>query len=55
MSGGVGTQLSNLIDKPLTWYVDVLPYGRSFAHPLVKDSVGFIPALKRGTCSFDFP
>lgn len=35
VSVGVGTQLPDLIDKPLTWYVDVLPYGRSFAHSLV--------------------
>ena len=32
---GVGTQLPDLIDKPFAWYVDVLPYGRSFAHSLV--------------------
>jgi hypothetical protein len=31
----VGTQLPDLIDKPLAWYVHVLPYGRSFAHSLL--------------------
>lgn len=32
---GLGTQLPDLIDKPLAWYVDVLPYGRSFAHSVL--------------------
>jgi hypothetical protein len=32
---GLGTQLPDLVDKPLAWYLDVLPYGRSFAHSLV--------------------
>jgi hypothetical protein len=32
---GLGTQLPDLIDKPLAWYLGVLPHGRSFAHSLV--------------------
>lgn len=32
---GLGTQLPDLIDKPLAWYLDILPHGRSFAHSLV--------------------
>ncbi|WP_089649600.1 metal-dependent hydrolase [Halobacterium hubeiense] len=31
---GVGSQLPDLIDKPLAWTVTVLPSGRSFAHSL---------------------
>ncbi|GAA0307731.1 metal-dependent hydrolase [Halarchaeum salinum] len=31
----VGTQLPDLIDKPLAWVVGVLPSGRSLAHSLV--------------------
>ena len=30
-----GTQLPDLIDKPLAWWVQVLPSGRSLAHSLV--------------------
>lgn len=29
---GVGTQFPDLIDKPLAWYLSVLPYGRTLAH-----------------------
>jgi hypothetical protein len=29
---GIGTQLPDLIDKTLAWYVGVLPYGRSLTH-----------------------
>jgi hypothetical protein len=32
---GLGTQLPDLIDKPLAWYLDILPHGRSFGHSLV--------------------
>lgn len=32
---GSGTQLPDLIDKPLAWYLAVLPYGRSLAHSLL--------------------
>ena len=32
---GIGTQFPDLIDKPLTWTVPLLPYGRSLAHSLV--------------------
>jgi len=31
---GFGTQFPDLIDKPLTWTIPLLPYGRSFAHSL---------------------
>lgn len=31
---GFGTQFPDLIDKPLTWTVSVLPYGRSLSHSL---------------------
>lgn len=31
----IGTQLPDLIDKPLAWSFDVLPSGRMFAHSLV--------------------
>jgi hypothetical protein len=36
---GFGTQLPDLIDKPLAWYVHVLPYGRSFAHSVLTGGV----------------
>jgi hypothetical protein len=32
---GVGTQLPDLVDKPLAWYLSVLPYGRTLAHSLL--------------------
>lgn len=32
---GVGTQLPDLVDKTLAWYLDVLPSGRSLGHSLV--------------------
>jgi hypothetical protein len=32
---GLGTQLPDLIDKTLAWYVGVLPYGRSLAHSVL--------------------
>lgn len=31
----VGTQFPDLVDKPLAWYVQLLPYGRSLAHSLL--------------------
>lgn len=31
----VGTQLPDLIDKPLAWYFHVLEYGRSLAHSVI--------------------
>ena len=31
----VGSQLPDLVDKPLSWYLGVLPTGRSLAHSLV--------------------
>lgn len=31
----VGTQFPDLVDKPLAWYLGVLPAGRSLAHSLV--------------------
>lgn len=32
---GVGTQLPDLVDKTLAWYVPVLPTGRTLAHSLL--------------------
>jgi hypothetical protein len=31
---GIGTQFPDLVDKPLAWYLSVLPYGRTLAHSL---------------------
>jgi hypothetical protein len=31
----VGTQLPDIVDKPLAWWFDVLPSGRSLAHSLI--------------------
>jgi len=36
---GAGTQLPDLIDKTLAWYLQVLPYGRSLAHSLLTGTV----------------
>ncbi|MDB2263700.1 metal-dependent hydrolase [Halorubrum ezzemoulense] len=36
---GLGTQFPDLIDKPLTWTIPLLPYGRSLSHSLVTFSV----------------
>lgn len=36
---GLGTQLPDLIDKTLAWYVGVLPYGRSLAHSILAGSL----------------
>jgi hypothetical protein len=32
---GVGTQLPDLVDKPLAWHAAILPNGRSLGHSLV--------------------
>lgn len=32
---GFGTQFPDLVDKPLAWYIGVLPYGRTLAHSLL--------------------
>lgn len=39
----LGTQLPDLVDKPLAWYVPVLPTGRSLAHSLLVG--GLVVAL----------
>lgn len=31
---GFGTQFPDLVDKPLTWTIPLLPYGRSLSHSL---------------------
>ncbi|RLM83593.1 metal-dependent hydrolase [Halobellus sp. Atlit-38R] len=31
---GIGTQIPDLIDKPFTWTIPLLPYGRSLGHSL---------------------
>lgn len=36
---GLGTQFPDLIDKPLTWTVQLLPYGRSLTHSLLTFTV----------------
>ncbi|WP_276257977.1 metal-dependent hydrolase [Haloglomus litoreum] len=36
---GLGTQLPDIIDKTLAWYVGVLPYGRSLAHSLLTGTL----------------
>jgi hypothetical protein len=35
----LATQLPDLVDKPLAWYVDVLPYGRTLAHSVLLGGV----------------
>ncbi|WP_435186438.1 metal-dependent hydrolase [Halobellus sp. EA9] len=35
LAAGFGTQIPDLIDKPLTWTLPVLPYGRSLAHSAI--------------------
>ncbi|WP_223174222.1 metal-dependent hydrolase [Halorubrum aquaticum] len=32
---GFGTQFPDLIDKPLTWTIPLLPYGRTLSHSLI--------------------
>lgn len=32
---GVGSQIPDLVDKPLAWWFSVLPTGRTFAHSLL--------------------
>ena len=34
-----GTQFPDLVDKPLAWYLGVLPNGRSLAHSLITATV----------------
>lgn len=31
----VGTQVPDLVDKPVAWYLQMLPYGRSLTHSLL--------------------
>jgi hypothetical protein len=38
----IGTQLPDLIDKPLAWYLGVIPSGRSLAHSLFTAFVLFV-------------
>ncbi|MGQ4557647.1 metal-dependent hydrolase [Halobellus sp. GM3] len=40
---GFGTQFPDLVDKPLTWTIPLLPYGRSLTHSLF--TLGFVYAL----------
>jgi len=40
---GVGTQLPDLIDKPLAWHAGVLPAGRSASHSLL--ALGLVAAV----------
>ncbi len=40
----VGTQLPDLVDKPLAWWATILPTGRSFAHSLLTLSVFIVLA-----------
>jgi hypothetical protein len=42
---GVGTQLPDLIDKTLAWYVGVLPYGRSLAHSVLTGGLLIIAGV----------
>ncbi|EFW91272.1 membrane-bound metal-dependent hydrolase [Haladaptatus paucihalophilus DX253] len=44
----VGTQFPDLVDKPLAWWVGVLPTGRSLAHSLLTASV--LLAVTYGIC-----
>ena len=46
----VGTQLPDLVDKPLAWTFDVMPYGRAAAHSLlVFGAVALVaPLVSRG-------
>lgn len=42
----VGTQLPDLVDKPLAWTFDVMPYGRAAAHSvLVLGAVAVVVGL----------
>lgn len=41
----VGTQLPDLIDKPLAWTLHILPHGRSLGHSLFT-AIGLIIAAK---------
>jgi hypothetical protein len=48
----VGSQLPDLIDKPLAWWLDVLPAGRSLAHSL-PFAVPVVAAVLLVTRAFD--
>jgi len=45
----VGSQLPDLVDKPLSWYLGILPTGRSLGHSLfvIVPLVGLVYALSR--------
>lgn len=45
----VGSQLPDLIDKPLAWWLHVLPSGRSLAHSLLFSVLFFAVALWIGS------
>lgn len=36
---GFGTQFPDVIDKPLTWTIPLLPYGRSLSHSLITFTI----------------
>lgn len=42
----LGTQLPDLIDKPLSWTLGVLPAGRTLAHSALSTSVVFVVVLR---------
>ena len=48
---GFGTQFPDLIDKPFTWTIPLLPYGRSLGHSLFT----FIILLSVLTILFRYP
>lgn len=48
---GLGTQLPDLIDKPLAWGFNVLPYGRSLSHSIFTATVVCILGLVWGSRS----
>lgn len=47
-----GTQIPDIIDKPLAWTFGVLPSGRMFAHSIVLSgpllALGYLYAVRRG-------
>jgi hypothetical protein len=45
---GVGSQVPDLVDKPLAWYVTVLPSGRSLGHSLLFATVVLAAAFALG-------
>lgn len=48
----VGTQFADLVDKPLAWYLGVLPTGRSLAHSLFV-AIALVALLDRFAASAD--